>query len=211
MIVASSLRPTARGDVASGATSSEMSSKSSDRGGLEFEFVIRRRFAEFRGALAVCDPVEKTIYERRVIALEESMRDIEILVDDDLCRHVPAGNQFIDARAQNRAKDRVNSLQFPAFGETGGNCAVDFNLMVWNAAHDIGKEFSIRLAGGRSVACFKTMLAEFLGYCLSIASGQLHLVDRLDGRKAGRAPRIVPGLALVSGHVSDTPLGARES
>ena len=103
-----------------------MSSNSSGRGGLEFEFVIRRRFAEFRGALAVCDPVEKTIYERRVIALEESMRDIEILVDDDLCRHVPAGNQFIDARAQNRAKDRVNSLQFPAFGETGGNGTIDF-------------------------------------------------------------------------------------
>src|ERR1051326_7319184 len=144
----------------------------------EPELVIGWLFAEFGRAFPVRHAVEQSIHKGRLFAAEEDVRDVEIFIDHDLCRHVRARHQFVNSGTKNRAQDRVDALQLPVFGQVLRNGAIDFHLMMRHTAHEIGEELRIRLAGA-GFGLAKAMVAELLCHGFRIGARQFHLVDRL--------------------------------
>src|SRR6185437_6200060 len=189
MTAASSFNPNAPGASAKGAKSSAISANSEGRS--ELEFVIRWCFAEFDGAFAPADLVQRGVYERRFVAFEEGMRDVDILVDHHLRGHVAARNELIDRRAQYRAQDGIHPAQLPIRRQALRDGAVDFVLVMRHAAHEIAKEFQIRFAECAQFIATETMLDEFLDHFLGIEAGQFHLINGLHRRQTCGAARLM--------------------
>src|SRR5204862_4287679 len=99
-IAASSVRPNAAADVASGANSCAIRANSPGRSSSEPEFVIRPCFSKFRGTLAARHPIKQRVHEGRLVGTEERVRNVEIFVDHNLRRHILSRDQFVYARSQ---------------------------------------------------------------------------------------------------------------
>src|ERR1051326_5505104 len=184
-VATSSSNPNAPSLFASGANSFAISANSPKRrGGSELELVIGRGFAEFCRALAVREPVQHGIDEAGFIAFEKIARQLDIFVDHDLCRHVAARHQFVTARPQQSPQNGVDPRQRPSRGERARYAAVDFNLMLQHAMHDVGKERLIMLNRFAGVGVRpEAMLNEFVDHFVRRIARHLQLIERLQCRQ----------------------------
>src|SRR5690349_10110349 len=130
---ASSSRRKAPGWVASGRKYRAISESSPDAG---FSLATR----ELVGAELARDLVEHGVDHAGLVLFDEGMRDVDIFGHDHTARHVLAVLQFVGARAQHRAQNRVDPLKRPSLLERIVDQGIELGLIADHAGHHVLEE-----------------------------------------------------------------------
>ncbi len=88
------------------------------------------------------------------------MGDLDIFIDDDARGHVAPLQNFVDARAQNRAQNAVDAGKAPPFREMRLDLAIDLRLSMGNARGDVAEKALV--SPGITLFRSKTVRDEFV-------------------------------------------------
>src|SRR5690348_6272779 len=162
----SSARPRAPGP-ASGPKKRAMRSNSPRRGA-----AATRSSPQPLGPERPGEAVEDAIDEARLLAGEESVRNVEIFADGDARRHLGTCQQLIGARAQDRPENDLEPLERPVGGQRRSNVLVELGAPRASPLDEHGKKRFI----GRT---------EILAFGLRAEPMPRELAHRVGGRGAG--------------------------
>ena len=112
----------------------------------------RHRRSNSAGAQPPRQLVEHAVDDLRLLVVEERVRDVDVLVDDDAGGHVGALHQLEHAGAQDRAQDGVDAHQPPARRQLLIDERIDVALAAHDAAQELGEERRIGAGERRFVA-----------------------------------------------------------
>src|SRR5882757_7919663 len=146
---------------------------------------------ELVGAELPRDLVEYRVDHAGLFGFDKGVRDIDIFGDDDAARHVLAVLQFIGARPQHRAQNRVDPLQRPALRQSVIDQGIEFGLVAHHAGHDVAEERGF----GRQILVALDLVAEPVAFELGedvvdAGAADVHLVQRLHGGEPRRAAAV---------------------
>src|ERR1700722_4247705 len=177
----SSLRPPG---AASGAKKRAMRSNSSRRG-----FAVTALLPELARPQPPRQVVEHAVDQSRLLGSEERMGDVEILVDDDLGRHVRAMRQFESAAAQDGAQHGFKPDERPIRRQRGRDRAVELGPVRRRARGDRAEKFLVGFAEILALAALAEAVGEeLLDHLARLGLGQCDLVERLHRGKPRGCP-----------------------
>src|SRR5262249_44455246 len=91
--------------------------------------------------------VEHAVDDPGFVAGKEGVRDVDILADDHAGRHVAELHQLKGGGAQDRADDRVDAIEAPAFGELAVDQRIDLALAPHDPLQHPGEVLGIGVTG----------------------------------------------------------------
>src|SRR4029079_5106542 len=126
-----------------------------------------------------------------LVLFDEGMRDVDIFGYDHAARHILAMLQFVGARAQHRAQNRVDPLKRPALLERIVDQGIELGLVADHAGYHVLEECGLR----RQIFVALDLVTEPVAFELGEdvvdpGAGDVHLVQRLHRCEPRRATAV---------------------